>query len=115
MFLRQIVLNANNGAFVNILATLSTSRFEAMEDEAATTQGLQVQSLMDNFVTTNTFSFGSEPIQVPNYTAWDHFRKLLGLMAQGVSGAFNFVAATKLLSARSNGGSGTTLRFIEYE
>lgn len=115
MQLRQIALNNNAGAFVNILATLNTSRFEAMEDEGSATQGIQVQSLMDNFATTNVFSFGSQPIQVPNYTAWDHFRKLLGLTAQGVSGAFNFVAATKLLSARSNGAAGTTLRFIEYE
>jgi hypothetical protein len=115
MFLRQIVLNGNAGAFVNILATLNTSKFDAMEDEAGSTQGIQTLSLMDNFVTTNTFSFASEPVQVPNYTAWDHFRKLLGMPAQNQVGAFNARAADKLLSARSNGGSGTTLRFTEYE
>lgn len=115
MYLRQIVLNAQGGAFVNILATLNTSKFDGMEDEAATTQGLQCYSLMDNFVTLNTFSFGSEPIQVPSYTAWDHFRKLLGLPAQNSVGAFNYRAADKLLSATSDGASGTTLRFTEYE
>jgi hypothetical protein len=31
-------------AFVDILATLPTSRYEAMEDEASATQGIQVKS-----------------------------------------------------------------------
>lgn len=110
--LRQIALNNNAGAFVDILATIPVSRFEAMEDEGTATQGIQVKSLLDNFATTNTFTFGSEPIQVPNFATWDHFRKLLGVPAN-----FNPFAtsATKLLSARSNGAAGTTLRFIEYE
>ncbi|SRR5579871_6501101 len=112
---RLIVLNANNGALVNVLATIAVSRYEAMEDESVAVQGLQVQTPVDSFAGTYTFSFGSEPIQVPSFEAWDHFRKLLGLPAQGVSGAFNYRAADKILSARSNGASGTTLRLIEYE
>jgi hypothetical protein len=40
---------------------------------------------MDHLAMTNTFAFGSQPIQVPNYTAWDHFRKPLGMAAQGRS------------------------------
>jgi hypothetical protein len=113
--LRQIALNANTGAFVTIVALSATSRYSSMEDEASTVQGLQVKGPLDGFVTTNTFSFGSEPVQVPDFVAWDHFRKLFGLLAQGAVGAFNYVAASTLLMARSNGGSGTTLRFVEYE
>lgn len=113
--LRQIVLNSNAGAFVVIAATLATSRYSAMEDEAVATQGIQVQGPLDNFATTNTFSFGSQPVQIPDFVTWDHFRKLFGLLAQGLVGAFNYVAAGTLLKARSNGASGTTLRFIEFE
>jgi len=113
--LRQIALNNNAGAFVDILATVFPSRYEAMEDEASATQGLQVESPLDNFATVNTFSFGSEPLQIPNYATYDHFRKLWGMPAQGSAGAFNYRAADRILSARSNGASGTTIRFIEYE
>lgn len=114
--LRQIVLNGNAGAFVDILATVTPTRWEAMEDEAAATTGLQVKTALDNFATTNTFSFGSEPIQSRNFTR-DAGRvgTLLGLPAQGVSGAFNARAADKLASMRSNAAGGTTVRFIEYE
>lgn len=114
--LRQIALNGNAGAFVDILATLSVTRWEAMEDEAAATTGLQVKSPLDNFATTNVFSFGSEPIQSRNFTK-DAGREgsLLGLPAQNTTGAFNARAADRLASMRSNAAGGTTVRFIEYE
>jgi hypothetical protein len=112
---RLIALNANNGAFVNIVASQSTRSYEAKEDEAGSTQGLQVQTPLDNFATTNVFSFPSEPLQVPNFLTWPLKGRLFGLNAQGQAGAFNFRAADKLLVARSNGAAGTTLRFIEWE
>ena len=114
--LRQISLNSNAGAFVDILATLPATRYEAMEDEAGATQGIQVKSPLDNFATTNVFSFGSEPIKIPSDAAVNSRPgRVWGAPAQGQSGAFNFRSADKLLSARSNGGSATTLRFIEWE
>ena len=113
--LRQIALNNNAGAFVNILATGTPRVLEFMEDEASATQGLQVKGPLDGFVTTNVFSFGSEPITIPNILRYPAAGPILGVPAQGQVGAFNFRAADKLLSARSNGASGTTLRFIENE
>lgn len=114
--LRQISLNASNGAFVNILATLPATRYEAMEDEAGNTQGIQVQTPLDNFVSTNTFSFGSEPVKIPSDAAViGRPGRVWGFPAQGQAGAFNFRAADTLMSARSNGAAGTTLRFIEWE
>lgn len=113
--LRQIALNGNAGAFVNILATGPTRQVEMQEDEVAATTGLQVQSLLDNFVTTNTFSFGSEPLTIPNILRYPAGGPLLGMNAQNTAGAFNFRAADKLVSARSNAAGGTTLRFIEND
>lgn len=112
--LRQISLNASSGAFVDILATGPTRSIEAMEDEANGTAGIQVKSLMDNFATINTFSFGSEPVQVANISRYPDSGSLLGLNAQNTSEAFNYTAATKLISARSNGAA-TVLRFIEND
>lgn len=116
--LRQIALNNNAGAFVAVLATIPSTRLSIMEDEAAATQGLQVQGPYDKFATTNVFSFGSEPVNFPDPAfGKDSGREgaLIGLPAQGVFGAFNFRAADKLFSARSNGAAGTTLRVMEYE
>ena len=117
---RLIALNGNAGAFVNILATLSTSRILMCEDDAATRTGFQESDILDNFATTNTHAVAAnviaEPIAIPDINvSYDHFRKLLGLPVQGVSGAFNFRAADKLVSARGNGAGATTLRFSEYE
>lgn len=120
---RLIALNGNAGAFVNILATLNTSRMLFREDDAATPVGLQFSSVLDGFATTNTVAAptvaattGAEPVSIPDIAvAYDHFRKLLGLPPQNSSGAFNYRAADKLLSARSNAAGGTTLRFAEYE
>ena len=113
--LRQIALNGNAGAFVDILATVPARNYEAKEDELGNPVGIQVKSPLDNFATTNVFSFGSEPIQIPNFLTYPLKGRIWGMPAQGVSGAFNFTAATKLLSARSNAAGGTTLRVIEYE
>jgi hypothetical protein len=113
--LRLIALNNNAGAFTDILATGPTRQVSMMEDEAAATQGLQVKSLLDNFVTVNTFTFGSEPLTIPDTERYPNSGPILGLNAQGVTGSFNFRAADKLVSARSNGGAGTTLRFIEND
>jgi len=44
-YLRQIALNANSGAFVNVLAVGTPRSIEFTEDEAASTQGLQIKSL----------------------------------------------------------------------
>lgn len=117
---RLIALNINTGAFVNILATLNTSKMVMCEDDAATRQGFQEQDPLDAFATTNTHGFGNnivaQPIAIPDINAaYDHFRKLLGLPIQNSSAAFNYRAADKLLSARSATGTATTLRFSEYE
>lgn len=113
--LRQIALNNNAGAFVVIVATGPTRQIELMEDEAAATQGLQVKSPFDGFVTTNTLSFGSEPVTLPNIQRYPNSGQLLGMNVQGLAGTFNFRAADTLVQARSNGASGTTLRFIEND
>jgi len=113
--LRQIALNGNAGAFVNIVLTGPARSVEMMEDEAAATTGLQVQSIEDGFVTTNVFSFGSEPLQIPSLARYPNSGPLLGLNAQNTVGAFNYIAATKVVSARSNAAGGTTLRFIEND
>lgn len=113
--LRQIALNGDAGAFVNILATGPCRSIEMMEDEAGAPVGLQVQSLLDNFATTNVFSFGSEPLTIPNVLRYPNSGPLLGLNVQGTSGNFNYRAADKLVSARSNAAGGTTLRFTEND
>lgn len=113
--LRQISLNANNGAFVDVLATINVAKLEIMEDEAGATQGVQIKSMLDNFVTTNVLSFGSEPALIPHPSHYPLKGRLLGMPAQGTTGAFNAIAATKLVSLRSNGGAATTVRVIEYE
>lgn len=111
--LRQIALNNNTGAFVVIVATGPTRLVELMEDEAGSTQGLQLKSPFDGFVTVNTYTFGDEPLTLPNIQRYPNSGPLLGMNVQGVSGAFNFRAADTLVQARSNGGSATTLRVIE--
>lgn len=113
--LRQITLNGNAGAFIDVLASVACRTIEFQEDEAAATVGLQVKSLLDGFVTTNVFSFGSEPLQIPNVARYPKMGPLLGLPAQNGTGNFNSIAATKLISARSNAAGGTVLRFIESE
>lgn len=112
--LRQIALLNNVSAF-DILATGPTRQVELFEDEGGATQGLQVKSLLDNFVTTNTFTFGSEPLTIPNILRYPRKGPLIGMNAQGTAGAFNFRAADKLVSVRSNGGAGTTLRVVEND
>lgn len=116
--LRLIALNGSAGAFVDVLASGATRGIEFMEDEAGATQGIQVKTFVDNFATTSVFSFGSEPIQIPNFHKVGDRGPLLGLpeqnKANGVA-APNYRAADKLISAKSNGAAGTTLRFIEYD
>lgn len=113
--LRQIALNGSGGAFVNIYPTLPVRKFDAMEDEAGNTQGVAVLTLLDNFVTTNTFSFGSEPISIPDPQRYPALGPILGLPAQNAVGAFNYTAAKLLMQARSATATATTLRFEEWE
>jgi hypothetical protein len=114
--LRLIALNNSAGFFTDVLATGPTRQVELFEDEAGgATQGLQVKSLLDNFATVNTFTFGSEPLTIPNILRYPAGGRLLGMNAQGVAGNFNFRAADKLVSARSNGAAGTSLRVTEYD
>jgi hypothetical protein len=115
MNLRQINLNSNAGAFVDILATLPVRKFDFMEDESGATQGLQVKSLLDKFATTNVFSFNDEPLAIPDAQRYPALGPILGMNSMGQAGAFNFRAADKLISVRSNGAAGTILRFTEYE
>lgn len=112
---RQIVIGNNAAAFTDIFASIPCRSIELMEDEAGATQGLQIKSLLDNFVTTNVFAFSDEPLQIPNIERYPNGGPLLGLPAQGIVGAFNYRAADKLISVRSNGGAGTTLRITENE
>jgi hypothetical protein len=60
---RLIAVNGSAGAFVNILATLPARAYECKEDEAAAPTGIQVQSPLDNFASTNVYAFASEPVQ----------------------------------------------------
>jgi hypothetical protein len=113
--LRLIALLNNASVFTDILATGPTRQVELFEDEAAATQGLQVKSFLDNFVSTNIFTFGSEPLTIPNILRYPAGGPLVGMNAQGVAGAFNFRAADKLVSARSNGAAGTILRFTQND
>src|SRR6185312_10131571 len=116
---RQIPVNNNAGAFTDIFASIPCRRAELMEDEGGTTQGLQAKSLLDNFATTETFSFGSEPLILGNTVAnQDNAGPVLGMPEQNAangSTAFNHRAADKLFSVRSNGASGTTVRVLEFD
>ena len=63
MVLRQIAINGNAGAFVDIYASIPCRRMELIEDDAGTgAQGLQVKSFLDGFTTTNVFNSGEEPL-----------------------------------------------------
>lgn len=113
--LRQIAINNNAGAFVDVLASIPCRAVEFIEDEASATQGLQVKSVLDGFATTNVFSFGSEPLTIPNIQRYPGMGPLVGVPAQNGVGNFNSVAATKIISVRTNGAAGAVLRFIEDE
>jgi hypothetical protein len=112
---RLIALNGNAGAFVTIAATGPTRGIEFMEDEGTAPQGIQFSSFVDNFVALNTVSFGSEPIQIPNFHRVGDRGPLLGMNAQNTVGTPNYRAADNLIKARSNTATATTLRFIEYD
>lgn len=115
---RLIALNGSGGAFVDILATGATRGIEFMEDEGTNPQGIQFTSFVDKFVALNTVTFGSEPIQIPNFHKVGDRGPLLGMgeqnKANGVN-APNYRAADKLISARSSTVNGTTIRFVEYD
>ena len=110
---RLIPLNGNGGAYVAIYCISWCRQVEAMEDEGSMAQGIQVQTLLDNFATTNTFSFGSQPIDIPNIHRHSEGGALIGFPAQGQSSAFNYEAAPLIMNARSNTVTSTTLRFAE--
>lgn len=113
---RLISLNGNAGAFVDILATIPVTRLRMQEDDAAARTGVSLQTFMDKFVTTNNYAATAQPIELPSAAAVSARRgALIGVPAQGVSGAFNFRAADKLVSARGLAAGVTTLRFEEFE
>lgn len=115
---RLIALNGNGGAFVTIAATGPTRGIEFMEDEGTAPQGIQFSSYVDGFVALNTVSFGTEPIEIPNFHKVGDRGPLIGMneqnLANGVN-APNYRAADNLIKARSNTATATTLRFIEYD
>lgn len=118
MRLRQIAVNGSGGAFVDIYATVPCRSFEFIEDEGAATQGIDAKLCIDNFATTNRYSFATQQAghgEVPNFHKVGLEGRILGLPEQGVNGAFNYRAADKLMSVRSATATATTLRFIEYE
>lgn len=118
MQLRQISLNASGGAFVTIAGASTSAYVEAMEDEATSTQGLQVYSYEDGFQTLNTFSFGSEPIMLPQVhrsAAADARGQIICMPAQNSVGSWNYIPAIAYLKATSDGASGTVLRVTEYD
>ncbi|SRR6266496_38067 len=112
---RLIAINGSGGAFVDILATSACSQFQIQEDDAATRQGLQVKTLLDKCASLNSYATTAQPIDVPNPHKYGINGPLLGLPAQGTSGAFNYRAADKLASVRSLSATATTIRFIEHE
>jgi hypothetical protein len=113
---RLIPLNGNAGAFLNVLATVPVRRVKLIEDDAAAATGFQYLSFEDNFVSTNVVAAAHEPITLPDATALAGLPgATVGFPAQGVSGAFNFRAADKILSVRGNAAGVTTLRVEEYE
>lgn len=115
---RLIALNGSGGARVTIAATGPTRGIEFMEDEATAPQGLSFLTFVDGFVAVNVVSFGSEPIQIPNFHRIGDRGPLLGMNAQNAAngtGAPNYRAADNLVQARSNTATVTTLRFIEYD
>lgn len=111
---RQIAINNNSGAFTDVLATIPSRLLEVSEDEASTLQGMQVKNFIDNFATTDTFGTG-EGFTIPNASRYPNKGPVLGCPAINTVGQWNYRAADKLLSVRSNGASGTTLRVIEDE
>lgn len=115
---RLIALNGAGGAFVTIAATGPTRGLEFMEDEGGVPQGIQFSSFVDGFVALNTVSFGTEPIQIPNFHKVSDRGPLLGMNAQNVANgtsAPNYRAADNLIIVRSDTATPTTLRFIEYD
>ena len=110
---RLISLNGTGGAFVNIYCISFCQQVEMMEDEASTPQGLQIESLIDNFATLNTFGAGDEPLYIPNIHRHSEGGALLGFPAQGLSSAFNYQAAPLVVMARSASATATVLRFTE--
>src|ERR1700689_2499134 len=96
--LRLIALNGSGGAVVAIYATGPTRGIEVMEDEGGTgPQGVQFFCFVDNFVSLNTVSFGSEPIEIPNFHKVGDRGPLVGMNAQNTVGAPNYRAADELV------------------
>jgi hypothetical protein len=85
---RFIVMNNNAGAFVDVLPTILARQVEFMEDEGTLVQGIQVKTSLDGFTNINVFSFGSEPVQIPNMLRWPALGPILATLAQGLTGAF---------------------------
>lgn len=117
---RVIALNNNAGAFTSILASIPARRVQFREDEAATTQGLQVKLPNDNFTQTYTRgSVGSPDLpqfELGNTVGQQNNQgQIIAPTAQGSSGAFNAIAAGTYLKARSNTGTATNLQVIEDE
>lgn len=111
---RLIPLNASGGAFVTINASIPCRRVELMEDEATTPQGLIYQSVMDNFVTTNTVGPSTEPVILGNVIAIGNAKgPVLGYPVYSSGGSS--IAATPLVKVKSGGAAVTTLRVTEYE
>lgn len=118
---RLITLNAAAGAFTAITSTVAARRVYAREDEAVAAQGLEYQKPDDGFV--NTYVVGtpgspdSQQIILPDPVgpALPGQGRLLGMPAQGQSGAFNFRAADTYMKVKSKGAGSNVLRLVEIE
>lgn len=112
---RLIAVGNNAAAFTDILATVPLTLLEISEDASVASMGIQIKTMLDGFVAVFVFAAGFGGITLPNAIHFAGARgPLLGVPAQN-AGQFNAVAATKLVSVRSNGAAGTTLQIIENE
>jgi hypothetical protein len=112
---RLIALNINSGAFVAVMAIGPVRILNLQEDDAATRQGLTLQSYQDGFVSTNNYATTAEPINLPDVLRNPLYGALIGMNAQGTTGSFNARAADTLVKIKSLTSTVTTVRVVEND
>jgi hypothetical protein len=112
---RLISVNATGGAQVTVNASGAVCRFEVIEDESVTPQGLVYQIERDRFVGTYQLAPSTQPIIEQNsLRAGRGSSRQLGLPQQGSVGDYGFQAATPLFKVVSVA-LATKIRFTEDE
>lgn len=116
-------INGSGGAYVSIPATLWCTRFEILEDDAATRQGLTIELPDDNFVQVCSVAATAQPFsrgESPDMASGRRTGVLLGKPQQSnpngsvQAGVSATIAATTLAKVRSLTATATNVVVREW-